>query len=99
MLAISLLLILMDFDRERRLDSLKSSKKYCRYCVDKGLRVDGLEGFVLNFGDETFMHVTFIEVDNIIYTLTPTPIGENCRTGGRFWGAQQHKTALNVDLA
>lgn len=76
------------------------SMNYCKYCIDKGLLVDGLKGFILDFGDETFKNVTFIEFDDVvIYALTPTPIGENCQTGDRFWCPKQHTTALNGDTA
>lgn len=75
------------------------SRKYGSYLPDKGLLVDGLNGFLLDFGDETFKSVTFVECDKRIYALTPTPMEERCQGGGTFWSRQEHEKALNPDTA
>lgn len=54
---------------------------------------------MLDFDKEMYQKVTFVVYDKVIYALTPTPVGENCRKGGRFWSRQQHDKALNMDPA
>lgn len=90
----------MAIDQEDVFDLTRdTSRKYGSYCPDKGLLVDGLNGFVLDFGDETFKSVTFVEFNKRIYALTPTPLDERCQGGGKFWSRQEHEKALNPDTA
>jgi hypothetical protein len=90
----------MAFDREDAEYLIQgSSKQYSTYSIDEGLLVDGLRGFMLDFGNETFKNVTFVEVDKVIYALTPAPIGENCRQKDRFWSRQRQEIASEIGSA
>ena len=69
---------------------------YTSLC-DKRLLIDSLAGFTLRFGSESFKHVTYAEVDKRIYAITPVPVGESCRSHGRFWTLDASNEALDVN--
>ncbi|KAL8832629.1 MAG: hypothetical protein Q9191_000145 [Dirinaria sp. TL-2023a] len=90
----------MSFDREDvRYLVQSSSEDRSFYCIDKGLLVDALDGVMLDFGQEVFKKITFVEIGKIIYALTPTPIGENCRERKRWWSMEQQERTLSPDSA
>lgn len=76
---------------------LQPSGESCEYSLDRGLLVDNLDGFVLDFSEETFKKITFVKVDTRIYALIPTRTNEKCQDHDRFWSREEHEKALSVN--
>ena len=66
-------------------------------CHSKGLLINGMHCFKINFNNQSLKKVTFVKVDLIIYALVPVPVGEYCRDGGRYWTSKASGEAFNVD--
>ena len=87
----------MDFESQDvsylRQDSKRSNTSF----IDKGLLINGIGSFLLNFGSDSIKKVTYAEVDHRIYALTPVPIDKDCRSGPRFWTPEMSTEALVND--